>query len=564
MTSSSQQSEISRRLTREATSHGPYLWSGADIENALLWFPPRPTRSAKQQDEQGEYYLDGEKTAKEGTAEEENRSNEASSLIETEVAASVATQEGNEFLRLLLHSRGIWNPRPSKKKKRSPPPNNTTNSNNSLTHDNATNKQRRKRKRNDSSNANAGGDNREGGTKRSSATFTTEVSSPLQSVLLGYYQLHVNPKVEATPSDSSLLDDRNNDNSEDNDTTTTTTAAVGAEAILEASTKLYNDLTTIISSRRHTHEIYQAVLSSSSCQPPQIQHEQNHKSFVNMSIKIDQYMVHPTTCARRVYASSIYDRLLHLTRTTSDTNYNNEEVEVASSSKEVQKFLQKLFGLATAKGENDGKIQEVILLVVLEPWRRLQVRQRQLKRNCEENQHKGDDLMETLFPLLTSKRVLPSAASTKSKSSDEKDDTIDDDDSSSPLNTLLVNFILQTNLDTWWSQPSPLLCIVSQYHFPIARKYIYYWFDRALVSHQNCYQDTSTSMEGFHNAVKRLQEFHRTSSRLRNLLVHFIQNIEEEIRMSSCRLRDGDEVEDESEVFQTSLALRAVKRALEE
>ncbi len=70
-------------------------------------------------------------------------------------------------------------------------------------------------------------------------------------------------------------------------------------------------------------------------------------------------------------------------------------------------------------------------------------------------------------------------------------------------------------------------------------------------------------MEEYHHAVERLQEFYQTSCRLREYLSHVICNLEKEVvRMTS--LMDDDEVEeeDESEVFKTSLALRAVKRAL--
>jgi len=377
---------------------------------------------------------------------------------------------------------------------------------------------------------------------------------------MGYYQLFHQKEVVATPSDSSVKDRNNNSDDVDKDNGTATAAA----ATLQASSKLYNDLNSIISSRRHTHEIYQAslhaaTLSSSSSQP--LQGDQNHKFNIS-SKKIDQYMVHPTTCARRVYASCIYDRLLHLASSTA----NNNEEEVLTTSKEVQNFLQKLLGFATAAADDkDGKIQEVILLLMLEPLRRLQIRQLRMKKKKSEemegqdcwngppqNQHE-EELME-LFPLLTSQIVSPSAASTTNNLKDE---------SPSPLVTLLVQSILHTNLDTWWHQPSPLLCTISQYNFPIACKYLHYWVDRALVTHGSCYQDTSNDeeMEAFHHAVERIQEFHRTSHRLRSLLSHIIRNMGEEIRMSASGLIDEDE--DESEVFKTSLALRAIKRALE-
>mmetsp|Transcript_27193 Transcript_27193/g.54439 ORF Transcript_27193/g.54439 Transcript_27193/m.54439 type:complete len:560 (+) Transcript_27193:176-1855(+) len=559
MASSIQPQQSQRhRLTERANSHGPYLWSGDDIENALLWFPCATKQHAAKPSQQHHQVENNETTAAEEeaiTADLLEKDRPSSNTSISSSAEQVDNNEGCEFLRLLLHSRGIWNPRPPKKKKRSIATSKSAYS--SSDDDNNSKKKRkkkRKRKRKDNS-------NRVDGSKRSSSNNTELSSSPLQSVLMGYYQLFHQKEVVVTPSDSSVKDRNNNSDDDDKDNGTATAAA----ATIQASSKLYNDLTTIISSRRHTHELYQAslhaaTLSSSSSQP--LQGDQNHKFNIS-SKKIDQYMVHPTTCARRVYASCIYDRLLHLASTAD----NNEEEVLTTTSKEVQNFLQKLLGLATAADDKDGKIQEVILLLMLEPLRRLQTRQLMMmkKKKSEEkmegqdcwnlppqNQHR-EELME-LFPLLTSQIVSPSAASATNNLKDE---------SPSPLVTLLVQSILHTNLDTWWHQPSPLLCTISQYNFPIACKYLHYWVDRALVTHESCYQNTSNDeeMEAFHHAVERIQEFHRTSHRLRSLLSHVICNMGEEIRMSASGLIDEDE--DESEVFKTSLALRAIQRALE-
>eukprot|EP00984_Skeletonema_dohrnii_P033208 scaffold28969_cov82-Skeletonema_dohrnii-CCMP3373.AAC.2 len=560
MASSTQPQQCqSHRLTEQANSHGPYLWSGADIENALLWFPCPTKQHAAKPSQQQNQVENNEKTAaaEEATTadllEKDNQPSSNTSISSS--AEQVDTNEGFEFLRLLLHSRGIWNPRPPKKKKRS-----ITSSKSAY----SSSDDKRKRKRNDNYSNNIGGNNsiRIDGSKRSSSNTTELSSSPLQSVLMGYYQLFHQKKVVVTPSDSSVKD-RNNNSGDDDDKDNGTAAA--AAATIQASSKLYNDLTTIISSRRHTHEIYQASLHatlSSSSQPPQ--DDQNNK--FNMSIKIDQYMIHPTTCARRVYASSIYDRLFHLASTAKDKD------DLTTTSKEVQNFLQKLLGLATAADDKGEKIQEVILLLILEPLRRLQIRQLRTKKKSEEKMEGQDcwnvppqnrqreELME-LFPLLTSQIVSSSAASATNNLLEET--CAKKDESSSPLVTLLVKSILHTNLDTWWHQPSPLLCTISQYNFPIACKYLHYWVDRALVTHGSCYQDTSNDeeMEAFHHAVERIQEFHRTSHRLRGLLSHVIHNMGEEIRMSASGLIDEDV--DESEVFKTTLALRAIQRALE-
>ena len=586
-----------RKFIQESNSHGPYLWSGADIENALLWF----TQSTKKQQQRGVEDDENNETIAEQAKVDLSTENEQSSSSAASAAAAAQEEEkaeGCEFLRSLLHSRGIWNPRPSKlKKKRT-----TTN----LADDNHVNKRKRKRKRKDDS-TNGGGDNNENDREEGSKP----PSSPLQSVLMGYYQLFQKENVVTKPLETSLEDGNNNNSNDsgsidkDKDTAATTTTT---EATLRASSKLYDDLSTIILSRQRTQKIYSASLHttpatnlsassttatyqqdypSPSSTKQRNHHRNHHRLSFQMTHKIDQYVVHPTTCARRVYASGIYDRLLHLSGTTSNTNNatnnatNSKETEQeapTTSFKGVQKFLQKLFGLAmttsSVNNHNDGKIQEVILLLVLEPLRRFQVQQqrqrRQLRLNKSEEetnqlqQHGETDLMD-LFPLLTSQIMGLASTSSSAKNSLSEDATTTNDESSSsssssPLTTLLIKSILHTNSDTWWSsQPSPLLCTISHYHFPIAHKYIQYWFNKALVTHASCYKHEK-DVEEYHHAVERLQEFYQTSHRLREYLSHVICNLEKEVvRMSSLI---DDEVGEEDEVFKTSIALRAVKRAL--
>ena len=583
-----------RKLTQEASSHGPYLWSGEDIENALLWF----TQSTKQQQQQRRVEDGKNETIAEEVTADSLTENEQSSA--SAAAESKEKEAGCEFLRLLLHSSGIWNPRPSKlKKKRS-----TTSASNNLD-DSLVHKRKRKRKRYNDDSTNVGGGNINGndveeGNKRP-ASSTMELSSPLQSVLMGYYQLFQKENVVAKP-----LEDGNNNNSNDSGSIDKDkyTAATSTEATLRATSKLYDDLSTIILSRQHTQDIYHASLHttpatnlpassttasyqqdypSPSSTIQKSDHRNHHRLSFQMTHKIDRYMVHPSTCARRVYASSIYDRLLHFSGTTSNnnaTNNNNKEQEkeeVATTSfKGVQKFLQKLFGLAmttsSVNNRNDGKIQEVILLLVLEPLRRFQVqqqrrRQLRMKKSEEETnhlqQHGETDLMD-LFPLLTS-QIVGLSSSTMNCQSEDATTTNDESSSvssSSPLTTLLIKSILHTNSDTWWSsQPSPLLCTISHYHFPIAHKYIQYWFNKALVTHASCYKHEK-DVEEYHHAVERLQEFYQTSHRLREYLSHVICNLEKELVRMTSLMDEEMEEEDESEVFKTSLALRAVKRAL--
>lgn len=577
MMASSQQQN---RLIKEATSHGPYLWSGTDIENALQWFS--------------------------GSSEVDNE------IIKT--AAENEEGDGCLFLRLLLHACGIWNPRPQKRMKSS---NKklllaaaTADENNNDDNHNNRKRNKKKLKRNDAGSSSNGGGKDESNGCGSSTNI--EELSPLQSVLMGYYLLFQ----KVTSSDNSLEDTTKNNSNNDDDDEGYDIGTATATKTLEASTKLYSDINSIILSRRHTHELYRASLHvaatnsvetaettaiSSMLSFQQQQQRQKEESSITglmnnrrMTVMIDEYMVHPTTCARRVYAASIYDRLVNLATTNnnedddcsnhdyggsnSTTFCNNGEETTVKDSKAVQKYLQKLFGLAT----NNAKIQEVILLLVLEPLRRLSIRQMIVKGG--EEQHLMD-----LFPLLTSQILSSSAAAATNPS---KEGGTKNDESSSPLINLLVKSILQTNLDTsWWSQPSPLLCTISQFHFPIARKYLHYWIERAIVTHESLYQDATTnanvvvsppskatnitSNQGetagedaedkttFHHAITRMQQFQQTSHRLCSFLSHVLRNLEDEIKMSQQHGGLIDE-EEEVEVFRTSLALKAIKRALEE
>eukprot|EP00985_Skeletonema_marinoi_P013407 scaffold6632_cov96-Skeletonema_marinoi.AAC.4 len=118
---SSTQPQQSHRLTEQANSHGPYLWSGADIENALLWFPSPIKQHAAKPAQQQHQVENNENTAAEEEAITADLLEEDDRPSNTSISSSAeqVDNEGCEFLRLLLHSRGIWNPRPPKKKKRS-------------------------------------------------------------------------------------------------------------------------------------------------------------------------------------------------------------------------------------------------------------------------------------------------------------------------------------------------------------------------------------------------------------------------------------------------------------
>ena len=64
-------------------------------------------------------------------------------------------------------------------------------------------------------------------------------------------------------------------------------------------------------------------------------------------------------------------------------------------------------------------------------------------------------------------------------------------------------------------------------------------------------------------SAAQLQQFQQTSHRLCSFLSHVLRNLEDEIKMSQQHGGLIDE-EEEVEVFRTSLALKAIKRALEE
>ena len=508
-----------KTLVREAAAHGPYLWSGTDIENALLWFPPPPL------------------PAPFGPSEEEEAEG----------------GEGCEFLRLLLHARGIWNPRWMNQQLTLP-----------------RRKKRRKEVNTDDCEV----------KDRPQKPLNNKIESPsaLQFVLMGYYQLFQRTEPQYDIDDEEIYSSKTSNDSNKNKMTMST---------LTASTRLYSDLITIISSRQYTQELYRAAYSSL-CNDNKVVAKKNCSStqlHKMMARQIDEYMVHPTTCSRRVYAASIYDRLWN-----GGVEEEEEDTNIHIISKAVHK---KLFGLA----ENNPKIREVILLLLLEPIRRLQLRQQQLQQqqkqvqcfqspqndldedhqndlsSTQQQQQEQQQQLVEFFPLLTSQIVIMDSLNVPGVGENDNDEN---NYSSSSLITLLVKSILDTknSIDEddewkWWSQPSPLLCIVSQFHFPIAVRYIHYWVEKAIVTHENLYREsitksTATVLEEttFHHAIERIQHFHQTSYRLRKLLSHILHNVEDEIMTSSRGgLIDEDE---ESEIFRRILAWKAIKRILDE
>eukprot|EP00579_Thalassiosira_antarctica_P010203 CAMPEP_0201922824 /NCGR_PEP_ID=MMETSP0903-20130614/10747_1 /ASSEMBLY_ACC=CAM_ASM_000552 /TAXON_ID=420261 /ORGANISM="Thalassiosira antarctica, Strain CCMP982" /LENGTH=623 /DNA_ID=CAMNT_0048460029 /DNA_START=36 /DNA_END=1907 /DNA_ORIENTATION=+ len=605
------QRQQQERLRNEAISHGPYLWSNRDVENALLWFHPN------------------------------NGNNEASSSIIKETNNDIINNgdEGSDFLRCLLQARGIGMHRPLPHRSQ---------------RSSSNNKKRTKKSIGGSISGKSKSslemigqhENEKGGRKRCRKMVNggggdeTTQSSPLQAVIMGYYQLFL-PSTSSSSSTSSSTNDGhsqssskgNNGNGNNDDTGHFTTLDMKHAEM--ASSKLLGDLSSIISARRHTNDIYQAfsnvVVNNREDDGNNAKRAEKimPRTSPAMSQTIDEYMTHPTTCVRRVYASSLFDRLLNLCRgvvpedITATTNYNVDGIidnENNDNNPALHNFLQKLVGLATA----NVKIQEVVLLLLLEPVRRLQLLQCQKEEGQPEEQSQlmlsqqlqmtqEEDTMQHLqeprqkeqqsrgsmdpSPLLTSISFW----------SDISAETIERVCTGPPL-PILVQFILQTSPiddDTnlayattftasaskgdkhnptrtieWWSLPSPLLCTISQWYFPIACKYIRYWIQLAMIGHDKLYYDTPTKQqqqqqssndsslatnsnvnhEGvFQHAILRIKQFCSTSERLHLLGSHILHSMEKESQ-ESLEMCVVVSEEGENAAFRKSLAWKAIYR----
>ena len=136
----------------------------------------------------------------------------------------------------------------------------------------------------------------------------------------------------------------------------------------------------------------------------------------------------------------------------------------------------------------------------------------------------------------------------------------------------------------WWTLPCPLLCCVSHACLPIASEYVRYWIEMAAIGHAKLYDgppamdhpDDGGGMgngdgnnngdeddgELFRRAICRIIQFRSTSDRLGSLCRHALHSIDGKSMGSSVEsYSKGDE--DEDFAFKTSLAWKAIHRALE-
>ena len=553
------QQQQQQHLLTQATSHGPYLWTNRDVENALLWFLPSSSPSD-------------------------------ASDIELEVQGG----GGREFLRRLIHARGISVPRPllhSRSKK---------------------NSNKKKRKSSDDGKSN----------------------DQLQSVLMGYYyQIFANN--DSNSYESSSLSSSHNINSADGSDAekqhNSSTSDIQKNTS-KASDALLHDLNTIISARQHNNDIYNAyrnmcwqgnygkwksssddgtkikvnaamILSASGDNKVKVQ------GTIRMGRIIEEYMIHPSTCAKRVYASKVFDRLVNLCNNTNtpmgeqqSRGNNKMSTSLTGDTKNdaLHKYLEKLFGLAY----NNIKIQEVIMLLVLEPFRRLQqqcAQEEKLQEDYNDSKRQQQPVPGMDFsPLLTSasfwadtetiekiyaQPLVPSLIHFILQSSPPRSPKLAIGDDNNNLGSLYSTAAAASSsvaqgdkyspssTISWWTLPSPLLCTVSQLHYEIACKYIRYWIEMAVLGHDELYNTSPTNLpqsnktpcdrsakieeeSSFHNAIQRIKQFFSTSDRLNALGRHTLCIMEkeskDEIEMSLLS------EEAENAAYRRSLAWKAI------
>ncbi len=280
-----------------------------------------------------------------------------------------------------------------------------------------------------------------------------------------------------------------------------------------------------------------------------------------------------------------------------------------------ERFLQKLFALAGA----NNKIREVILLMLLEPVRRLQVKAstsdknstiREYCRRWNDFQTQHSEIQSRqkcltldrelqkeskmdLFPLLTSSLfILPSKTTSSHYNSSFRCHVTQEDmekEFTRPEIVALVRLVIETEETSeqlehssvsqtrsqpmsWWSLPSPLLCTISQMHFSLAREYIRNWIGRALEGYNEAYGDLAgpgDTFSGddfykknnnalFQQSVRRIRQFCSTSQRLSILASQML-----DAAGSDCfdDTMDNDKgVRKTDYDFRKSLALKAIRR----
>ena len=649
----SQRKKRRTELLRDAASHGPYLWSDLDVENALLWFQSLSSSSSSSSFGGGERRREDPPRRRLGTDEglgvEEEEEEDEGKEDEGDLL-----EEGCEFLRLLLHAPGG-----ESGYERPPTPRD----------DHGGRRRRRRRRRND--NDDGGGrveeeekknrgkssargaarchgysvlealgddDDDVGGGRREGAAVERENESddgagaggrgsnaPLRSVLLGYYRLFLiasssssSHPSSSSSSSTSLNEDNNHDEGDADDQVDESKSSSergsddASHAGMAASARLLSDLLPIVSARwgrdRDVRRAYARV----------VDREGGGATTVvgGSSASFDEYATRPTACARAAYASSVYDRLVDLGGGGGDrADAGGVDVDLDATPRTtappaLRGFLRKLIGLAAT----DAGIREVALLVLLEPTRRSRVdrlddiaRRRPTRRAVDapptarapsshgaalsSASHQRDDVSSekdaeeacSRPPLSTLVRSILLTSRPGGRMRAAAADEGDDDDISARRATTTTRAAAAAAA-AWWTLPCPLLCCVSHACLPIASEYVRYWIEMAAIGHAKLYDgppamdhpDDGGGMgngdgnnngdeddgELFRRAICRIIQFRSTSDRLGSLCRHALHSIDGKSMGSSVEsYSKGDE--DEDFAFKTSLAWKAIHRALE-
>ncbi|KAL7544553.1 hypothetical protein ACHAWF_007934 [Thalassiosira exigua] len=535
------------RLLDESASHGPYLWSGRDVENALLWFG-LPSR-ARASGESGHDAVNGGDDG--GGGQDEGR------------------DDGREFLRRMLHARGVVAPRP--------PPDKLGK---------ASRAKKKKRKRSDlEGDRDARVDDRgTSGRKRPDADdgriAAAESRAPLGSVVAGYYQLALAPNANNSPRPRLEIGDDNGRNNGDDDgkdidhDDSLRFSAADIRSAEAASAALATDLASVTLARMRTRDVYEAYSSL-------VGREASESPTKGLCAEeeacraIDEYMTSPATCALRAYASRAYDRLVVMcggragdaAGSAVDGGDGNCDRK-ASDFPGLIPFLRKLFGLATGS----ARVREAILLLMLEPVRRMQAERRLREEDSKDGgAAKGateDGPPRDLSPLLTSSWGIISP------------EELEGAYARPPLPPLIRGVLRafskqndneaardKTNRSAdhgpmpWWDLPTPLLCAISHVCFPIARECIRGWIKAALKSHDQLYRIVGgrDGEEAFRRAVDRINQFLCTSRRLHLLGATILGSMEDQ---SQGALESTLSEEEENVAFRKMLAWKAIRRSL--
>jgi len=390
--------------------------------------------------------------------------------------------------------------------------------------------------------------------------------SPLQSVLMGYYQLFFTPVFSLLNNIKYCQNNNMNESGGSGDKNMLTVSLRNAERASE--TLLYH-LNAIISARQCINNISNSstFMNVSNRKNDEVRISSNRAlstfhGTIRMGQIIDKYMAQPITCTKRVYASKLFDRLVNLCGGSNQVEVVNSH-NMAEESNDARQYLEKLFGLAST----NHLIREIIITMLLEPVRRLQTQgePKRLPFELDAQDNKPTYSETNFLPLLISTSFW-----------EDNRDSIEQVCLQYPLPSM-VQFIIATcpkstslvfdgtELTTkeaarqtilWWKLPSPLLCSISQIYFIIACKYIQYIIEIAYIGHGQLYKPRN---ETFHHAIQRIKQFCSTSDRLKSLCCHALCIIErnEQVKKSLSSEVDGNSS------FRKDLARRAIHKSIE-